>query len=66
MTKLKVEGMSCDHCVHAVTQALAGVPGVKKVIEVNLKSGEATVEGQADPAQLIAAVEQEGYQARLA
>lgn len=66
MTKLKVEGMDCDHCVRTVTKALAGVPGVKKVVEVNLKSGEATVEGQADTAQLIAAVEQEGYKARLA
>ncbi len=66
MTKLKVEGMSCDHCVHTVTKALAGVPGVKKVVEVNLKSGEAIVEGQPDPEKLIAAVKQEGYQARLA
>ncbi len=66
MTKLKVEGMSCDHCVHTVTKALASVPGVVKVVGVNLERGEATVEGQPDSAQLIAAVEQEGYKAHLA
>jgi len=42
-TNLGIEGMSCEHCVKAVTEALAGVAGVKKV-KVNLKKACAAVE----------------------
>lgn len=65
MIKLKVDGMTCDHCVRAVTQALSKVAGVEKVVEVNLDRGEATVEGRPDAAQLVAAVSEEGFQARV-
>ena len=65
MTKLKVEGMSCNHCVNAVTRALGSVPGVDRVVEVNLERGEAVIEGSADVAQLVAAVEEEGFKAEL-
>ena len=37
----RVEGMTCDHCVHAVTTELLLVPGVESV-RVDL--GEGTVE----------------------
>ena len=63
MTKLEVEGMSCNHCVNAVTRALGSVPGVDRVVEVNLDRGEAVIEGGADVAQLVAAVEEEGFKA---
>ena len=63
--KLKVEGMSCNHCVNAVTRALGAVPGVDRVVEVNLERGEAVIEGSADVAQLVAAVEEEGFNAEL-
>lgn len=63
MIKLKVDGMTCDHCVKAVSQALSNVAGVEKVVEVRLDNGEATLEGRPDEAQLIAAVSEEGYQA---
>lgn len=66
MVKLKVEGMTCEHCVGAVTKALSGVAGVDKVVEVSLDRGEAVVEGRPDPAALVAAVEAEGYQAKAA
>lgn len=62
MVKLKVTGMSCNHCVMAVTEALKSVADVKNA-SVDLHSGEATVEGEAKPADLIKAVSQEGYQA---
>ncbi len=44
MTKqtLKIEGMTCDHCVHHVTQALEAVAGVKSA-KVSLKKNEAVV-----------------------
>ena len=64
MLKLKVEGMTCDHCVMAVKKALSRVPGVERA-EVSLERGEALVEGNADPKALIQAVEAEGYQAEV-
>ena len=66
MTKLKIEGMSCGHCVGAVSKALSAVPGVRQVTEVSLDRGEAVVEGEADLQALIAAVKEEGYEAREA
>ena len=65
MIKLKIDGMSCDHCVRAVSKALGEVPGVGRVVEVSLDRGEALLEGEADPARLIAAVEDEGYKAEV-
>ena len=63
MTKLKVTGMSCEHCVGAVRTALAGVEGVESVVEVSLDRGEAIVEGEPEIAALLAAIEEEGYSA---
>lgn len=66
MIKLKVDGMTCEHCVAAVKNALTGVPGVDNVVDVSLDRGEAVIEGQPDPKALIAAVEAEGYRAEAA
>jgi copper chaperone len=66
MIKLNVEGMNCMHCVKAVTKALAAVPGVTEVREVNLETKQALVDGSPDAAALIAAIRQAGYQAEQA
>ncbi|SMF27646.1 Copper chaperone CopZ [Tistlia consotensis] len=66
MITLKIEGMTCGHCTAAVEKALAKVPGVSRVQEVSLDRGEARVEGEASTDALIAAVENEGYEARAA
>ena len=42
-TTIKVKGMSCQHCVNAVTKALAEIDGVSGV-KVDLAKGEATFE----------------------
>jgi len=63
MIKLRIDGMSCDHCVRAVTEALGNVGGVSRVVEVSLERGEAMIEGEVDPAALKTAVETEGYTA---
>ncbi len=63
MITLEIKGMTCGHCVHAVTEALQGVAGVEQVLEVNLQTGKATLQGEADPAALVKAVEDEGYKA---
>lgn len=62
---LKIEGMSCGHCVKAVTQALHSVDGVHKA-DVDLAGGRAVVEyeeGRTTPAALVGAVMEEGYTA---
>ena len=40
MTTIKITGMSCGHCVMAVTKALGGIDGIKDV-HVDLEKGEA-------------------------
>jgi copper chaperone len=65
--KLWVTGMTCGHCRSKVEQALKGVRGVYSAI-VDLQDGEAEVDFNDDAitsAQLIAAVEQAGYHAKL-
>ena len=37
-TEYVVSGMTCAHCVHAVTEEVAGLPGVTDV-DVDLSSG---------------------------
>ena len=66
MTKLKIEGMTCNHCVKSVTEALAKVPGVDKVIDVSLAQKEAVVSGDAQPAALVSAVADLGYEVQVA
>ena len=44
-TELKIGGMSCGHCVRAVTQAIEKVDGVK-FVKVNLKKGNAVIKGE--------------------
>lgn len=61
--ELTVKGMTCDHCVRSVTNALKEVPGVTDA-SVALEPGHATVIGdEVDVAKLIAAVAEEGYEA---
>jgi copper chaperone len=63
-TTLQVGGMTCEHCVRAVTKTLQAVPGVDNV-SVSLASGRALVEGAADPQALVHAIKREGYEANL-
>ena len=61
--ELKVGGMTCDHCVRAVTEAISGVAGVTGA-EVDLDAGAATVRGEAvDLDAVVAAIVEEGYEA---
>jgi len=43
MKSIKIKGMSCQHCVMAVTKALSSIDGIKDV-KVDLMSGEASFE----------------------
>lgn len=59
-----VKGMTCDNCVHHVTEAVQGVPGVTNVV-VELASNSAKVEGEFDESKVVEAIEEEGYEAAV-
>ena len=58
-----VVGMTCGHCVNAVTEEVSQVPGVTGV-DVDLASGGLTVtsESPVDAGAVRAAVEEAGYE----
>ena len=64
---LSVNGMSCEHCVRAVNNALAALAGITDV-KVSLKDG--TVSFNRDTAlapleTVVAAITDEGYEVDL-
>lgn len=63
MKTIKIKGMTCNHCVMAVTKALNTIEGIKD-IKVDLQSAQATFEGdKAIDMQLIKqAIEKAGYE----
>jgi copper chaperone len=58
-----VSGMSCDHCVHAVSTEVGALTGVTGV-DVDLGSGQVKVvsDRPLDDGVVRAAVEEAGYQ----
>ena len=64
-TTFTVDGMTCDHCRHAVTTEICAVPGVGTV-DVDLGSGTVTVTANipVDRADIAAAVDEAGYALR--
>ncbi len=57
-----VVGMSCGHCVAAVTSEVSKLGGVTKV-DVDLASGAVTVESElpVDPEAFAAAIDEAGF-----
>lgn len=65
--EVSIEGMTCDHCVEAVTSALKDIEGVKDV-EVSLKEKKAVVtydDSACKSNDLQAAIQSQGYEGRL-
>lgn len=62
---VKVAGMTCDHCVAAVTEELTALPGVTAVDVDLVKGGESTVSvSSEEPLSVQAiseAVDEAGY-----
>ncbi len=58
-----VSGMTCEHCVKAVTEEMLALPGVADV-KVELTSGAVVVHSQAplERAAVAAAVDEAGYE----
>jgi copper chaperone len=63
MKSIKIKGMSCQHCVMAVTKALGALDGIKD-IKVDLKSGMATYEEvkAVDSVAVAAAIKKAGFE----
>ena len=61
---LEVRGMSCGHCVAAITSAVSALPGVTGV-DVDLAGGAVRVDGMTDSAAVAAAIEDAGYDVPL-
>ncbi len=60
MIRLKVTGMTCEHCVRAVGNAVRALPGAGEVA-VDLRAGQVVVGGDPDPQAVRRAIEAEGY-----
>lgn len=60
---LKVDGMSCNHCVNAVKTGVGELAGISAV-DVNLDAGEVAVdfdESKATLSQIKEAIEDQGF-----
>jgi copper chaperone len=58
-----VPGIHCDHCKHSIEGALAPLPGVSAA-RVDIDARTVTVEAdeaRVDRAQLVATIEEQGY-----
>ncbi|WP_236789980.1 heavy-metal-associated domain-containing protein [Amycolatopsis sp. GM8] len=62
-TSYTVTGMTCEHCVKAVTEEVSAIDGVESVA-VDLPTGAVTVvsSGQLSDEAVRAAVDEAGYQ----
>ena len=62
-TTINVSGMTCGHCVSAVTMELSLLPSVTEV-DVDLESGQVTITSDAalGQAQLATAIDEAGYE----
>ena len=60
MLTLQVTGMSCNHCVEAVKQAVGGVDPAAQVT-IDLESGRVEIAGDGDGNAFVQAIEDAGY-----
>lgn len=60
MMRFQVEGMSCGHCVSAITRAVQQIdPGAR--VSADIAAQSVSVESQADAQALRSAIEAAGY-----
>jgi copper ion binding protein len=60
--RFQVPGVSCQHCVNAITKEVSALPGVQRV-QVALDDKTVTVEHgeQVNTDQIVAAINEAGY-----
>lgn len=61
MLNVAVKGMTCGHCVKAVTQAIKDVDGTADV-DVDLGSGRVAVDSKLPAEAITQAIENAGYE----
>ncbi|WDM59916.1 cation transporter [Pseudomonas sp. NEEL19] len=64
MQVFNVQGMTCGHCVKAVTRAVQEQDAAAKV-EVDLVAKQVRVQSTLAQEQVLAAIRDEGYQAEV-
>ncbi|HEY0288225.1 MAG TPA: cation transporter [Pseudomonas sp.] len=65
MQTFNVQGMTCGHCVKAVTEAIKGDDPSAQV-QVDLVKGEVKVQSVLTADRVIGLIEEEGYSAKEA
>lgn len=61
--KILIEGMSCQHCVNHVKEALGDVSGVKSVtVDLDNKNAVVDLENPVDDAKFKEAIDEAGYE----
>jgi len=65
MQVFNVQGMTCGHCVRAVTNAIKGEDPAAEV-QVDLAKGEVAVQSQLPAEQIVGLIVEEGYTAKPA
>lgn len=65
MHRFRIEGMSCGHCVAAVTREILALDPDARV-RIDLASGQAEIESGCEADRLIAAIAEAGYAAQPA
>lgn len=63
LQRFTVRGMTCAHCVQAVTHEICGLPGVERV-DIELSTGAVSVAADRPigRSELAAGVEEAGYE----
>ncbi|PWB29330.1 copper resistance protein CopZ [Pseudomonas sp. SDI] len=62
MQVFNVQGMTCGHCVKAVTQAIQN-QDAQATVKVDLGQKQVQVDSSLAASQILAAIREEGYQA---
>ncbi len=65
MLRMKVSGMTCQHCVLAIRRAV-GTVAPHANVAVDLDTGMVDITGPVDAALVLGAIQGEGYQASVA
>lgn len=59
---LKLEGMTCGHCVAAVTRELAKLPGATNIeVDLATQSAKLSTDDSVVESQVTAAIDEAGY-----
>jgi copper chaperone len=64
MQVFNVQGMTCAHCVRAVTNAIQSADPAAQV-QVDLAKGEVNVQSQLGSEQVVGLIKEEGYTATV-